>query len=42
LLHESTRTRKLSDAAFAAGFNGLSYFHRAFRSGFEMTLPMRG
>ena len=29
--------RKVSDVAFACGFNDLSYFHRCFRRRFGMT-----
>jgi AraC-like DNA-binding protein len=34
LLHESGRHRKVSDIAYTAGFNDLSYFHRSFRKRF--------
>jgi AraC-like DNA-binding protein len=37
LLQESSRDRKVSDIAYTAGFNDLSYFHRAFRRRFGMT-----
>jgi AraC-like DNA-binding protein len=37
LLHESARTRKVSDIAFTVGFNDLSYFHRTFRKRFGVT-----
>ncbi len=34
---ETARHRKISDIAFSAGFNDLSYFHRAFRKRFGVT-----
>jgi AraC-like DNA-binding protein len=37
LLQESGRDRKVSDIAYTAGFNDLSYFHRSFRKRFGMT-----
>jgi AraC-like DNA-binding protein len=37
LLHETARGRKVSDIAFRAGFNDLSYFHRAFKKRFGAT-----
>jgi AraC-like DNA-binding protein len=37
LLHETGRVRKVSDIAFAVGFNDLSYFHRSFRKRFGVT-----
>jgi AraC-like DNA-binding protein len=37
LLHESSRHRKISDIAYTAGFNDLSYFHRSFRKRFGIT-----
>ncbi len=37
LLHESARTRKVSDIAFTVGFNDLSYFHRSFKKRFGVT-----
>jgi AraC-like DNA-binding protein len=37
LLHESARHRKISDIAFTAGFNDLSYFHRSFKKRFGFT-----
>jgi AraC-like DNA-binding protein len=37
LLHESARTRKVSDIAFTVGFNDLSYFHRTFKKRFGVT-----
>jgi AraC-like DNA-binding protein len=37
LLHETARDRKVSDIAFRAGFNDLSYFHRAFKKRFGAT-----
>lgn len=37
LLQESARHRKISDIAFTAGFNDLSYFHRSFKKRFGLT-----
>jgi len=37
LLHDSARHRKVSDIAYAVGFNDLSYFHRSFRKRFGIT-----
>jgi AraC-like DNA-binding protein len=37
LLQETSRHRKISDIAYTAGFNDLSYFHRSFRRRFGMT-----
>ena len=37
LLQEQGRHRKVSDIAYTAGFNDLSYFHRSFRRRFGMT-----
>jgi AraC-like DNA-binding protein len=37
LLHETANRRKISDIAFAAGFNDLSYFHRSFKRRFGAT-----
>jgi AraC-like DNA-binding protein len=37
LLHELSRHRKVSDIAYTAGFNDLSYFHRSFRKRFGVT-----
>jgi AraC-like DNA-binding protein len=37
LLDAEHRTRKVSDVAYSAGFNDLSYFHRCFRRRFGMT-----
>jgi AraC-like DNA-binding protein len=37
LLHETARSRKVSDIAFRVGFNDLSYFHRTFRKRFGAT-----
>jgi AraC-like DNA-binding protein len=37
LLQEASRHRKVSDIAFTAGFNDLSYFHRSFRRRFGIT-----
>ena len=37
LLQESSRHRKVSDIAYTAGFNDLSYFHRSFRRRFGVT-----
>jgi AraC-like DNA-binding protein len=37
LLHEQGRDRKVSDVAYAVGFNDLSYFHRSFRKRFGVT-----
>jgi AraC-like DNA-binding protein len=37
LLHEQGRDRKVSDVAYNAGFNDLSYFHRSFRKRFGVT-----
>jgi len=37
LLRESARNRKVSDIAFTAGFNDLSYFHRSFKKRFGVT-----
>ena len=37
LLQEASRHRKVSDIAYTAGFNDLSYFHRSFRKRFGMT-----
>lgn len=37
LLQASARDRKISDIAFTAGFNDLSYFHRSFKKRFGLT-----
>jgi AraC-like DNA-binding protein len=37
LLHEAGHHRKISDIAYAAGFNDLSYFHRSFRKRFGVS-----
>jgi AraC-like DNA-binding protein len=37
LLADPARQRKISDIAFSAGFNDLSYFHRAFKKRFGVT-----
>jgi AraC-like DNA-binding protein len=37
LLHASGRDRKVSDVAYTAGFNDLSYLHRSFRKRFGVT-----
>jgi AraC-like DNA-binding protein len=37
LLQASNRTRKVSDIAYAVGFNDLSYFNRSFRRRFDTT-----
>ena len=37
LLHEQGRHRKVSDVAYSAGFNDLSYFRRSFRKRFGIT-----
>ena len=37
LLQEASRHRKVSDIAYTAGFNDLSYFHRSFRRRFGIT-----
>jgi AraC-like DNA-binding protein len=37
LLQEAAQHRKISDIAFTAGFNDLSYFHRSFKKRFGST-----
>jgi AraC-like DNA-binding protein len=37
LLRDKARRRKISDIAFSAGFNDLSYFHRSFKRRFGVT-----
>jgi AraC-like DNA-binding protein len=37
LLNEAARGYKVSDIAFRAGFNDLSYFHRTFKKRFGAT-----
>lgn len=37
LLHAQSRRRKISDIAFAVGFNDLSYFHKSFRRRFGVS-----
>ena len=37
LLHEQSLHRKISDIAYAVGFNDLSYFHKAFRRRFGIS-----
>ena len=37
LLQERSHHRKVSDIAYTAGFNDLSYFHRSFRRRFGIT-----